>query len=229
MFRPELLKPEISDASEILHLKLWEGTAFDYSLNGNNGTVTGTAPAYQYPGLLLPGTDEYIEISDVIGLSPILTPLSVGAWIKMTSATNFTIACKYNAGATTREWLFYSNASDKLQITIYDETNDKHITRIYNTAVTGYQGIWIHVAGTYNGGTADTDLKIYIYGANVDDTSSGEAPFVSCRDTAAPVDVGLCEGVYSNGVLDDIRIYNTTRTAAQIKDFYEQTRWRYGV
>ena len=33
------LPPEISDASEVLHLKLWEGTAFDYSLNNHPGTL----------------------------------------------------------------------------------------------------------------------------------------------------------------------------------------------
>ena len=29
------LQPEVSDASEVLHLKLWEDSVFDYSLIGN--------------------------------------------------------------------------------------------------------------------------------------------------------------------------------------------------
>lgn len=226
------LQPEVSDGSEVLHLKLWEGTAFDYSLNGNSGTVVGTAPAFTFPGISLPGTDEHITIPDSAELSPTTTPLSISAWINMTSATTFMIATKFVTGDTTREWAFYTQGGDLLLLQIYDETQDKFILGYYNSALTGYQGTWIHVASVWNGNlTVPTyaDISLYLNGASVAVTDGDDAGFVQCRDTAAIVDIGHSDGAFANGIIDDVRIYNTERTVAEIKDFYEQTKWRYGV
>lgn len=227
------LRPfEVSDASEVLHLKLWEGTAFDYSLNGNAGTVIGTLPVYTFPGISLPGTDEHITIVDAVELSPTATPLSISAWINMTSATNFVIVSKFVTATTTREWQFSTQAANLLLLEIYDETQDKYILGCCPLTLVGAQGTWIHVAGVWNGNlTVPTyaDISLYINGASVAVIDADDAGFVKCRNTTAIVDIGHVDGNFANGYIDDVRIYNTERTAAQIKDLYNQTRWRYGV
>lgn len=225
--KARFLRPQVNTVGLIGHWKL-DGSGFDYSLNGRAGTLTGTLPTYQYPGVDLPGTDEYIAVDDDTAFSPILSPLSISAWVNMDSATNFVIVSKYNTAATTREWLFYCQAADKLLLQVWDETTDKHVTRTYNTALS--TGKWLHVAAVYDGTVAVTTtvIKLYLNGVRVDDTDSSDGPITSCRNTAVAVAFGLADGVYANGKVDDVMIFNLEKSAAEIKSIYEVTRRRYG-
>ncbi len=61
-------KPQISDKGLVAHYKLWAGLTspgkvFDYSLNGNIGTVANATPAY--PGFAFNGVDRKITIGDL--------------------------------------------------------------------------------------------------------------------------------------------------------------------
>ena len=231
MFDIKLLQPEVSDASEILHLKLWEGTAFDYSLNGNDGALTGTTLTYRYPGLDLEGADEHIVVTDAVAFTPALTPFSISAWVYMHDATMFTIASKgvYN---TDGEWDFRLSAVDKIFIRQMDESvANCYIGRSYNTALTSYENQWIHLAATSDGGILSAGSKIYLNGTRIDDSDSesNAGSFITVEDLNHDVWIGRYDTDYTNGLIDDVRIYNTERTAVQIKDFYEQNRWRYSV
>lgn len=225
----QFLMPQVDTAGLIARWKLYEGTAFDYSLNGRVGTLIGTSPTYTFPGVNLPGTDEHITIDDDIAFSPILTPLSISAWCNMDDATNFTAISKFVTGDTTREWVLATLGDDKLLFQVFDETNDKNIVRSYNTAITSFQGEWIHLAGTYSGGTTDAALKVYLNGSQVDDTDGGSGDFISCRNTAAIVDIGNLNGNFANGKIDDVMIFNVEKSATESKSIYEVTRRRYGV
>lgn len=227
--KPKFIEPQVNTVGLIGHWKLYEGTVFDYSLNGRAGTLTGTSPTYQYPGVDLPGADEHITIDDDIAFSPILSPLTVSAWVNMDDATDFVIASKYVTGDTTREWVLQTQNADLLLFLVYDETNDKSVARYYNSALTNFQGTWIHVVGTYSGGTTDASVKVYFNGTQIDDTDLGAAVFVSCRNTAAIVDIGNLDGNYANGKIDDVMIFNVEKSAAEIKSIYEVTRGRYGA
>lgn len=60
-------KPQINTVGLVAHYKLWagltsSGKVFDYSLNGFEGTLTGTNIAPAYPGFRLNGTDDYIDV-----------------------------------------------------------------------------------------------------------------------------------------------------------------------
>ncbi len=230
--KAKFLQPHVNTVGLIAHWKLYEGTAFDYSLNGHQGIVTGTAPTFQYPGIDLPGTDEHITVADADAFSPVSTPLSISAWLNMTDATNFIVISKYVAGDTTREWAFYTQAADKLLYQIYDEQQDKFIAGFYDSALTGYQGTWIHVVGVWNGNLVVptfADISLYLNGESVAVTDASEAGFVSCRNTNAIVDIGHLEGSFSIGRIDDLMIFNTEKSAADIKSIYEVTRGRYGA
>lgn len=232
MLNPEILQPQVNTVGLIAHYKLYEGTAFDYSLNGNDGTVTGTAPTFQFPGIDLPGADEHITVNDATIFSPLANPLSISAWVKMDTAVNFVIASKFVTGDTTREWLLYSQAGRLLVMQIYDETNDKNITRAYNTSLASLEDTWIHVAGVWNGNLTvpvDTDISLYLNCVKVDDLSAGSGNFVQCRNTAAIVDIGHVDANFANGIIDDLMIFNVEKAAAEIKSIYSQTRGRYGV
>ena len=234
MIKKIYLPPQVSDASQILHLKLWEGTLFDYSNNNHPGTLNGTLPTYQFPGVDFPGTDEYISVEDAAAFTPANiaggTPLSISAWVNMDDATDFMIAVKgvYN---TDGEWQFHVNDSDQLSFMIYDESVDNcYIKRRSNaTTLTAYQGKWVHVAGTYDGGTTYTGMAVYLNGVDIGDAGNNLGVFAVAEDLAGKVRIGEYDGSYADGRIDDVRIFTTEQTAVQVRNLYELTRWRYGV
>ncbi len=226
MIKRRYLPPQVSDASEVLHLKLWEGSLFDYSLSNHPGTLNGTLPTYQFPGVDLPGTDEYISVADHADFSPALSPFSISAWINMDDATNFQIANKGVINAD-GEWAFATGAADKLLFLVYDESETAWIGRSYDTALS--ENVWLHVVATYNGGTTDADIKLYLNGVNVDNADDDNNVFITVDAAAGNVRIGELDGTLSNGMIDDVRIYTTERTAVQVRNFYELTRWRYGA
>ena len=72
------LHPEVSDASEVLHLKLWEGTVFDYSLSGFDGTATN-GPVPVYPGFdFVAASLMYIDVGT--GPTGVMTS---SLWVKL--------------------------------------------------------------------------------------------------------------------------------------------------
>ncbi|MFZ4582785.1 MAG: LamG domain-containing protein, partial [Paludibacter sp.] len=77
-----------------------------------------------------------------------------------------------------------------------------------NTAIE--QDKWYHIAGTYDGTTA----KIYIDG-KLDNSQacSGSLPDA----LSEPFYIGMNNNVYFNGKIDEVRLWNTTRTEAEIK------------
>ena len=148
--------------------------------------------------------------------------MSLSAWINMDDATSFPIIGKgvYN---TSLEYVFAVNSSDKLEFYIADESVASCYTgRVYNTALTAYQGSWIHVAATYDGaggGSARDTINLYLNGVLVDDTNMGgnESSYVAMENLAAVVEIGKNASTYANGKIADVRVYAEELTAAEVQ------------
>jgi len=227
--KARFIQPQVNTVGLICRLKLHEGTAFDYSLNGHNGTLTGTTLTYRYPGLDLEGADEHIVIADHADFTPILTPLSISAWVYMHSATNFKIISKgvYN---TDGEWTLYTSGAGKIYVEFYDESvNNCYIGRIYNTALSN--NTWYHIVTTYDGGKLNSSIKVYLDGTKVDDTDneSNPASFDGVEAQSHDVWIGRYGANYADGLIDNAMIFNVEKSAAEVKSIYEVTRRRYGV
>ncbi len=196
MFRPELLKPEISDASEVLHLKLWESTIFDYPFNRYTGTLlggTGT-PVSSPPGFVFSATNtQYIDI----GAGP-ASVKTVSLWIKQDDIS-------------ANEYPIDLNGTDYLSVESGEVTvNGFTAATLYVNGIVGTSGVTSIAAGVWSH-IVITDTTY----SNSSDLDIGRA------------DIG--PAVYYDGLISDVRLYSLVRTAANIRDLYEQTRWRYGV
>tara|TARA_R110002020_G_scaffold437992_1_gene648382 strand:- start:11557 stop:15672 length:4116 start_codon:yes stop_codon:yes gene_type:complete len=220
----------------------------DRSTNSNNGTASGSPVSIVIPegstsgrdsqGFLLSDTtsisngmrvfgSEYINIQD----SEVLSfgdgvddkPFSLEAWIKMDDATKFKIFAKgiYNTNA---EYVMEVNSDDKLRLILYDEdVADTVEIAMYNTAITSYEGQWIHVCATYNGvgGTsANAGIKLYINGSNVATTLSDAGTYVSMVNGSADVHIGRDDSDYAKGLIDEPRIYSKELSASEITKNY---------
>lgn len=236
MYKAKYLQPQPRTGPDtVLHLKLYDGPnwstagsvlhVFDYSLNNHPGTLKGTVPTFQYPGVDLPGTDEYIEVADHADFTPALTPFSISAWVNLHDVS-FMIASKgvYN---TDGEWWFHTTAGDKLIFRVYDENVDNcYIGKAYNTALA--RDKWLYLVATYNGGNVSDGIKLYLNSVKVDDTPSELGVFVTCQDGGHAVWIGRYDVNYANGLINDVMIHKKELSAAEVLDIYNLTKWRYG-
>lgn len=200
-------------------------SAFDYSLNGNNGVATGTNIATSYPGYLFNGTDDKITIADGVSFD-FSTAMSVFSWIKPTALANGDgFISKHTTAGELREWSMLATgvSSGSAKVVIYiGAVGGATVTTETTDDLVISNGTWAHIGFTYNAGV----VKIYIDGVLVDSTTSG-THVTSLNNEAVDIKVGVHEANYHNGVIGDVRIYDTIKSAAEAKNIYEQTRGGY--
>jgi len=218
----------------VYHLNETAGTdIFDSTAAGNNGlvvddpTVNGAGQingGMTFTGLQNIGqapTDDSINLGDVFdGLSA----MTVEAWMNPATAPVRDYSCPLGKGdaddsqvgttwlVETREstgWIKFAVMDDDNNGVIWRKTDDGELV----------QGTWQHVASTWNGGTAGTDIKVYVDGSDVSLTDGGDGNFVAMRDTTdtIPTVIGaaLCGTRYENfeGGMDEVRFSDVDRSA----------------
>jgi len=175
------------------------------------------------------GSDDYVEIADAsdlsFGNSSTDTPMTISAWIKMTDATEFKIFEKGEYSSTI-EYYFRlgdeGSEQDNLMLRVYDSSTGAALGREYSTPVTAYEGQWIHVVATYDGSATTAGIKLYLNGVRVDDAdynySSG---YVAMENLGAPAWIARYTSYYSNGLIDEMRVYNRVLNASEVERVYK--------
>ncbi len=211
-----------------------EGTLLaDLSKKGHHGTLVGSPPWKNTPlghNVLDFVPNDYVEVADhpdfTFGNGVTDSPFSVSAWIYMDSAANFQIVNKW--AADNCEWrLFFSSSRVFFQIFSLNGTNFQG--RRYNTALS--TGQWYHIVLTYDGSggaTAHDGMKIYVDGVKRDDSDSNSGTYVAIDNGNAPVWVGRQDTTYSDGKIDDVRIYKKELTSNEVMKMYQNTKHFYG-
>jgi len=149
--------------------------------------------------LAFDGTNDVlrVESNTTINLTGSLT---IEAWINPTSLQNRSILNKTSGAANGYE----------LDIT----SGGKVAFRINGTTLTSAQSYsansWTHIAATYN--SSDDSLKIYVNG--VLDMNTATSPI---NGNSERLLIGGTTSNYYAGSLDEIRLWNTERTQAQIQ------------
>lgn len=154
------------------------------------------------------GTNDYVEVPHNIALN--LNTLTLEAWIR-TTVSNSTHRILAKPTTTTSGFQRYSMfvANDL----VYFVAGGNQTYCVSTSTVT--DGEWHHVAGVFDDNT--NVLQIYIDGVLETTTSDAAAPLSSTGNLA----FGSFNSSYSehfNGEIDEIRIWNTARSQAQIRD-----------
>jgi hypothetical protein len=219
-------------------------TISDYSLQGNDLTANedigawDTAPSLRAPihVIAMNGTDEEADIADSDDFSFRVgadddNVFSAGAWIKTPDGSGGrVILSKYDRGVTAREWLFSVNASDKLQLSLWDESAG--VTISITTSAVIAPDTWTYVSGTYDGTEHPDGLDLYVNGIVVPSGSVSrvdDGSYVSMDDTAAKLGFGQ---QYNNGTgeaffADEIAMPFLTAkelSAAEVWQLYQISR-----
>ena len=220
----------------LMHMNEASGVIEDFSGEGNNGTqsggVTYGASGKLNTALSFDGVDDYIDVPDDDALSfgdgISDNPFSICSWMNMNDATNFVPLSKDTLGA--REYtLRFLN--DKIYFYLLDDSSSAYMGRYYDTAMTSYEGTWIHVCTTYDGSSSNSGIKIYMDGTQVDNANyNGGGSYVAMENTVSSLEIGA-QGNYissSDGTIDEVAIWNRSLSSSEISEIYQRQKGKYG-
>jgi hypothetical protein len=148
------------------------------------------------------GSNDYVSVAHSSDLS-ISGAMSITAWVNPDSLSGFPMFVSKRASSG-HAYQFYSTGN-KLNY------NNGTIAQSSGTISTG---AWTHVAVTFDGAGS---VAFYINGS-----SAGTASAATTNPTnAQAVDLGRAyNGNYFNGKMDEVAIFNSTLTSAQISNIY---------
>lgn len=174
--------------------------------------VTATIPAQPNNALALDGVNDYIDLGTGIPVNNIRT---LECWVKFNNFTdNQEIINKSSVGRGI-ELLVYNN---RLAFFCMNNADVSYINHSTSNMVTGR---WYHVVATWNG-TDRSTMRLYVDGNSVGTrTDAGNINTVGLAEPTAPTK--LLVGDWNdfsrpfNGTIDEVRIWNTVRTEAQVR------------
>ena len=143
------------------------------------------------PAITFNGIDEEADSPDAAYWSRAAGAFSLGAWINMRDATSSTILAKFDAAGDTREYIFYMPSTDKLALSLYDESvsDNPIISSTANVAMP--QDSYVFAVATYDGTADASGINIYQDGAVVASTDADDANFLDLEDLAVKVTLGF--------------------------------------
>jgi len=190
-------------------------TAVDSSGSGNPGTLTNmgrdTSPTIGKLGqaLSFDGVDDYISIPDAVPLR-LGKNMTVSAWVKPFSFPGFqSYVVKGNGGD--RNYFLDSNSSGNIRFGFFNGSTYPLV--VSATPVAAAQ--WTHIMGTYDG----SNIRIYINGV-LDNTQADTSTPVQPTDILAIGRLGSVSSDFTNGSVDDVRIYSRALSANEIRGLY---------
>ncbi|MDD5145201.1 MAG: LamG domain-containing protein, partial [Candidatus Pacebacteria bacterium] len=213
---------------------------YDYGTSSTNGTLGGAStassndPVWTSSGkiggaLQFDGKDDYVDAGNDPSLSMGTSDWTVEGWVKKPSNTpvGTMVACRDTA--TGRGPGFHSlvNGTDGKIYLYFSDTDDTYRINMNSNARVD-DDVWHHFAFTFD---RNANMSIYIDGifdnATTISSQQGSVSNSSNFYFGASASGGVL-GSFLNGFIDDVRIYNYARTAAQVKkDYSEIYRTKY--
>jgi len=224
------------DASATYNGTNW--TIPDDSTNSNDGTSSGMTQANLVQSDLSftsgyspyaldfdSASSDYIDCGDSDSLSfgngTTDSPFSVSTWVNFSDVTNSSLFSKSEASEQ-KEYTAHIN-SEKIYFGLYSELGSNYMFRYYDTALTSFQGSWVHFVFTYDGSKSVNGLKIYLNNTRVDDQSLTSGTYVAMNNGTAPFKIGRSfNNRYLDGKISNASIWDTDLTSAQVTEIYSE-------
>ncbi len=229
MIKQGLLVPQINTVDLVAHYKLWAGLTttgevFDYSLNGNTGTVTGAVPAY--PGFAFDASGDEIACGSDSSIDNIFVGGgSASVWLLSDGRG------ENNEGRVIgkEKWFFHMITNTT---TMRFQHNFTLTADEGQWDVTIVAGIWQHILITYDNDLAVNNPIVYLNGVSVsvtEITTPGNDLQESDADDSFTIGDSKDSDRSWDGKIGDVLLFDAEKTAAEAKSIFELSRWRYGV
>jgi hypothetical protein len=181
----------------------------DVSGQGNNGNLQGQTSTTTVVGKLgqalsFDGVDDYVSTADIpFGGT---NPISICAWINPSDVTH-----THTPVVQSGEIFVRVTNPGKVEFALNSFTTNDRATSPSGTVSAGE---WSHLCGTYATGG---DITMYADGVSV----ANVTPTGSYEDKAADFYISPDDSQRFVGLIDDVRIYNRTLTASEVKQLYK--------
>jgi len=198
--------------------------AYDRSGSGNDGAITGATWAQGQHGSALDfnGTTNFVNCGNDSSLQ-LDTGGTIQAWIKideLDSGYDNTIIMKGDGAswANLHYIIFENSGTNKILLSVSDGTTPLSTSGPETSALS--PDTWYHVVATWG----STYKRIYLNGELQETVESSIMPKNTM--TSCQVDIGMSypNSYYFDGLIDEVKIYDYVRTAAQITYDYNKGR-----
>jgi hypothetical protein len=194
-------------------------TAIDSSTSARNGTITG---AVRVPGkvgsaLSFNGVNDWVTVIDGAAGTPLdlTTGMSIEAWVNPTALGGWNTVVLKERGVNALSYGLYANDGAPQPGGVAAPAGYVRATGLDNV-IQGSSalplGTWTHVATTYDG----TTQRIYVNGVEVASRPQGGGIAVGDEPLRIGGNASFPGGEFFHGLIDEVRIYNRARTAAEI-------------
>ncbi len=195
------------------------GTAADSSGNGLTGTlangpswVTGASGS----ALSFDGVNDYVDLGNPVPLR-LTGAMTLSAWVYPTGIINSGRIIAKTGGPGVRGWSLNVENFNAFEFSVPDSAID---TSNFVDSVTPVPlNKWVHVVGVYEPGIA---MRLYIDGA----LNNSRLTNVPTRVFDPPVNARIGargDGLYFQGSMDEVRVYNRALTAAEVQQLFSAT------
>ena len=194
------------------------GNTFYYRVRADKTSVTGTGGTYGAPAMVIlssgnalsfDGVDDYVYTPTLVTNPTVFT---LEAWFKTTTTTGGPIVgfnnATSNAGVTSYDRIVYMSSDGKLNFVVYSTANN-----ILTSTIAYNDGKYHQVAASFS---AATGMKLFVDGVLL--TSNGLNSAVAYNGYWKIGGMINQSGTYFNGNIDEVRIWNTARTATEIQN-----------
>ncbi len=195
---------------------------------GGGGGATPLAQVDNVYSMEFDGTDDFIDLgTDVLFDST--GSFSFSAWVNLNSySPAFPGICRIKTDQSKGFIIFLSQNSPYQGINIGSISGFMRAKTVGNIGG-DFIGTWKHICVTFDGvdRTNTSSYKIYVDGSSVDLTTTG--PFSDSPNANFLGNATTNSATYFNGNIDEVGIFNTALTDAEISSIYNATAVIEGV
>jgi len=198
------------------------GVALDSSGNGNNGNLINIATStfYSYgkigQGFNFDGTNDYINLGNNVSLAP-SGAITIVGWINSLNPLGLSEVMFDKTSGSAVNGNYFCRIQGVTGKVRFEINTGAATTLNANTVLSA--NVWYHIACVWDG----ANMYIYLNGA------SDATPAVktgTMADNGLNASIGRKGGntLFFNGKLDEVRLYNRTLSAGEIKMLYNMGR-----
>ena len=208
----------------VQHMQGASQTALDDSTNSNNDVTTeGGDPTYQQSGQIdyavdFDGSADYVAVDDDTSLD-LVNALTISGWFYFdTDIGSIRLVSKEKPGSWSYRLLTLDNGvfgfNDGLLMQLSSNGSSNTLAVQINNALTSFKDEWVFFATTYNGST----LRLYVNAMDIGSNNGSISIYNS--DTRLGIGASGEGGWPLNGLIDEVRVSDTARSAEWIQTCY---------
>jgi parallel beta-helix repeat protein len=220
---------EVNSSGLVGYWKFEEGVdtnVRDSSGYGNNGTISGDGDEWVGgrfgQALEFDGVNDYVTIADDDALDD-LSAFTISLWgNQQTYTDNAGLVVKYKISSGYRSYQVRTTDTDEIAVALSDDGDSYEDDISVNNCGFTSNDVWTFLTIVYN----STHITYYKNGAYCDINVTSEN---SIYNSLQPLEFGnRYDSGWFNGTIDEVRIWNRSLSADEIKELYE-SRVTYGT